>query len=316
MEFNNKKILSSINILAAVLNSSGNSIEQVSESNLSSEENSQPTKTIILKSKTPISSYSKNFITDLIRDNSCQGVVTSVNHATSPQCSFTSDSQVQTYKLYHQYSRKTQTRNPAKKRLYSRKIQTDRQAVESIRETIQRAYPKSPLLALNKNRFSRLVTGKFRTPFDQESIIKGFKMQCVSGNRGYKLLRSEIPDVFPSKSTICKSLSSFYILPGPIKMVIYMFSNKLAALPSYNKKIVLCFDEFSISPKVEFSKQHNSYIGFPTLKPQYADSTVQNCLIIIAQCLTLPIRVPVSVDFTTSVTKAGILYLRFQFTQF
>ena len=89
-------------------------------------------------------------------------------------------------------------------------------------------------------------------------------------------------------------------------MVIDIFANKLLQLPDYNRRVILCFDEFFISPKIEYSLQHKSWIGLPTLKPQYLDSKVQNCFIIMAQCLTLPIRVPVSVDFTTHVTRANI----------
>ena len=73
------------------------------------------------------------------------------------------------------------------------------------------------------------------------------------------------------------------------------------------RKVVLCFDEFSISPKVEYSVQHKSFIGFPTLTPIQSEGPAQNCLIFIAQCLLLPIRVPVSVDFTSSSTKANKL---------
>ena len=72
-------------------------------------------------------------------------------------------------------------------------------------------------------------------------------------------------------------------------------------------KIILSFDEFSISPKVEYSPQHHCVIGFPTFQPYLLNSQVQNCLIVVAQSLTLPIRIPVSVDFTASSTKAGTL---------
>ena len=74
-------------------------------------------------------------------------------------------------------------------------------------------------------------------------------------------------------------------------------------LPSYNQKIVLSFDELSVAHKIEFSPQHNLFIGLSTLQTKIVDSPVQNCLIILAQCLTLPIRVLVSVDFTATSTK-------------
>ena len=130
-------------------------------------------------------------------------------------------------------------------------------------------------------------------------------MTSVSGNRGYNLFRQEIPDVFPSKRTIQNSLNRFYVSPGPINVVIEIFANKLLQLSFLHRKVVLCFDEFSVSPKVEYSIQHKKFIGHPTLASKYVDKTVQNCLIIIAQSVTMPIRVPVSVDFTTNTTKAG-----------
>ena len=120
MAVNNKKFLASINNLTDLFNLTRNSIDQESEVNPVSEENNLPAQTTICKSSTPISWYSKNYITDSLRDKSCLAVVSSLNHSTSPACFFTSDAQIQTFKTYHQSSRKTQTRNPAKKKLFSK----------------------------------------------------------------------------------------------------------------------------------------------------------------------------------------------------
>ena len=127
----------------------------------------------------------------------------------------------------------------------------------------------------------------------------------MSGTSGYNRLRSIVPKTFPSTRVIRRALLSFYIVPGVINSIIELFSNKLLKYPLYNQKIILSFDQFSVSDKVEYSQQHKISVGLPTLEPSYANAEVQNCLIIIAQCLTLPIRIPVSVDFTTSSTKPG-----------
>ena len=87
--------------------------------------------------------------------------------------------------------------------------------------------------------------------------------------------------------------------------MIEVFSSRLSKYPSVHHKIILSFDEFSIAPKVEYSAQHHCFIGVPTLQPEFSNAVVQNCLIFIAQCLTLPIRIPVSVDFTAHTTKPG-----------
>ena len=176
-----------------------------------------------------------------------------------------------------------------------------------IFETLNLTFSQSPLLSLNSDQFSRLITGKSKIPYSDSTILKGYQLQSVSGKSGYNLLRSDIPNCFPAVRTIRRSLSSFAIFPGAQKHVIELLSNKLSNYPLYNRKIVLSFDEFSISPKIEYSQQHRIFVGLPTLKPVYANAQVKNCLIFIAQCLTLPIRVPVSVDFTTSSTSPGIL---------
>ena len=187
----------------------------------------------------------------------------------------------------------------------SKKSQTVSFKIENCRETLIKAFPNSPLLELNTDQFSRIITGNSRTPLSRATILQGLQLKSVTGTTGYNLLRSEIPKIFPSTSIIRNSFSSFFISPGPISSIIKLFCEKLIELPSYYQKIVSSFDEFSVAHKIEFSAQHNLFIGLPTLQPKIIDSPVQNCLIILAQCLTLPIRVPVSVDFTASSTKPG-----------
>ena len=165
MLFNNKKILPSIENLSNLLNWSGNSVtleveiesdeniyppKSIIESDIQliSDENIPAPKSIILSSQNPISLYVSS---------ECQAVTTTKENCTSMEVSF-SDAKIQT-KPCNYRSYKSQTRNPAKKRVYSRKTQTDEQSVESIRESIQNAFPNSPLLSLNQNHFSRLVSG-------------------------------------------------------------------------------------------------------------------------------------------------------------
>ena len=307
MELWNKKILPSINNLESILNSSKNStdIEASSSTNTSDQEN-RPPKTIVCLSKTPLSSFSKRFVNDAIRSISCQTSAFTVDTGTNPGRLFENDKAVQTYKIHHQRTRRTQTRT-RKIKSYSKPTQTPNYSLSNIRESILKSFPNAPILSLPQDQFSRLIQGSSNLSFSESSILQGLKIQSASGTTGYNVLRTIIPNTFPSPRTIRRATSSFYICPGVINSVIELFSNKLLKYPQYNQKIVLSFDEFSISPKVEYSSQHQMIVGLTTLDPGYANSQVQNCLIIVAQCLTLPIRIPVSVDFTASSTKPGNL---------
>ena len=179
--------------------------------------------------------------------------------------------------------------------------------METIRDTIKVSYPNSPFLSLNDDQFSRLITGKTKITFSQETILQGYKLQSVSGTGAYNLFRSALPNSFPCSRTIRGKISNFCIYPGPIQSIIKLFSYRLKTYPSVNHKIIISFDEFSIAPKVQYSPQHHSYIGVPTILPECDNAVAENCLVFVAQCLTLPVRVPVSVDFTANSTKAGII---------
>ena len=281
-------------------NSSSNSLNVIQE-NL-------PEKNIILKSTSVLSSYSINFVKDLIKESSTQTEVLTINKQTSTPKICKSDKQIHTFKIYHQLSRNTQTKW-RKIRIASRKTQTLKYTVADVHEILVKSFPNSPLLKLNFDQFYRLVTGNSRIPYSRESILQGYKIQATSGTAGYNVLRSEVPKCFPSPSIIRNSLSNFSISPGPFQNVIELLCNKLRNLPKYNQKIILSFDECSIASKVEFSSQHNEFIGLPTLEPEIENAPTKNCLIIIATCLTLPIRIPVNVDFTASSTKPGIIIM-------
>ena len=303
----NKNILPSISNLENILNSTKNITEIQSDLDCSGQENI-PYKTVILSSRSPLSSFSKHFASDSLKDISCQAAVETVDAATIPKGTYEKDKAIQTFKTYHQRSRRTQTKN-RKIKSYSRKTQTPCLTIDDIRESLVTAFPNSPLLTLPSDQFSRIITGNSTIPFSQNSIIQGLNLQSVSGTTGYNLLRSIVPKTFPSTRVIRRALSSFYILPGVINSIIELCSNKLLQYPLYNQKIILSFDEFSVSAKVEYSPQHKIFVGLPTLEPSYANAQVQNCLIIVAQRLTLPIRIPVSVDFTASSTKPGSVKL-------
>ena len=252
----NKNILPTISKLENLLNSSKNSTEIESDlSTSTSDQENRPPKTIICSSTTSLSSFSKHFANDSIRSISCQTSVFTVDTGTNPGRIFENDKGVQTFKIHQQRSRKIQTRS-RKLKAYSRKTQTPKVSIENIRETIQTAFPNAPILTLPEDQFSRLIKGDSTTPFSQSTIIQGLKLKSTSGTSGYNVLRSIFPKTFPSTRTIRRATSNFYICPGVINSIIELFSNKLLKYPSFNRKIVLSFDEFSVSPKVEYSPQH------------------------------------------------------------
>lgn len=202
MNLCSKNILPSITNLESILNSGLNISKPISHS---SDGNSPPNKIFILTSQNPLSSFSQGFANDLTTHSSCQAVVSTKNISTNTT-SHSVEKQIQTFKTYHQTSRRTQTRSPTKPRLYSRKTQTNRKSVESIREVILAEFPNSPLLTLNSDQFFRIITGNSRIPYSQESILQGLQLQTASGTTGYNLLRSEIPNCFPSTSSIRESI--------------------------------------------------------------------------------------------------------------
>jgi hypothetical protein len=140
-------------------------------SSCQSDEDIPPNKTLILTSNSALSSYSQKFSIESIKNSSCQTVFATNNKSTNTNTPFSFEKSVQTFKTYHQTSRRTQTRKLHKKRSYSRKTQTPRYSVDSIRVSIQQAFPNSPLLLLNDDQFSRLITGNTRTPVSPESIL-------------------------------------------------------------------------------------------------------------------------------------------------
>ena len=217
-----------------------------SSNSFNSSKESIPEKNIILKSSSSLSSYSINFATDFKKNTATQTEVPTLDKQTStykiPNC----DKQIHTFKIYHERSRKTQTKS-RKIKVASRKTQTLKHTVADVHEIFQKLFPNSPLLKLHYDQFVRLITGNSRLPYSLESILQGYKIQSTSGTTGYNLMRSEVPNCFPSPSIIRHSLPNFYILPGPFQSVIELFCNKLKNLPTYNQKIILSFDECSIA---------------------------------------------------------------------
>ena len=154
-----------------------------------------------MTSSTNLSAYSQKFAIDTIKSTSCQTVSFSLEKSTSTKVVDTAEKHVQTCKAYYKTDRQTQV-SARKIKLYSRQSQTPRNSVKSIRESIETTYPQSPLLSLNSDQFSRLITGNSKIPFTQNTILQSYKLQSSSGTSGYNLLRSELPYCFPSPSSI------------------------------------------------------------------------------------------------------------------
>ena len=151
MNFDNKQILPAINNLSQLLNPN-----EIDVSELCDQEN-QPRKTVIRNSTNSLLNYFQKFSVGLVKSTPVQATVETLTKSTSTKVDIF-DKSVQTTKLCYHVNHKIQTLD-RKKKVYSRKTQTSCKSLETIRDTIKVSYPNSPLLSLNDDQFSRLITG-------------------------------------------------------------------------------------------------------------------------------------------------------------
>ena len=234
MNFNNKTILPAITNLSQLLN-----LNEKDVSDLFDQEN-QPRQTVIRSSTNSLLNYSHKFSVGLVKSTPVQATVGTLTNSTSTKVDLL-DKSVQTTTLCYHVNHKTQTLD-RKKKVYSRKTQTSRKLLATIRDTIKVSYPNFSLLSLNNDQFSRLITGKSKITFSQETILQGYKLQSLSGTGAYNLCRSALPNSFPCSKTIRGKISNFCINPGPVKSIIKLFSYRLKTYPAVNYKFIISFE--------------------------------------------------------------------------
>lgn len=130
---------------------------------------------------------------------------------------------IQTLKKFYHRSYETQisgrTRPNSSQTIFS---------VETIRDLLIQYFPKSSLLLMNLDQFSRILTGNERIPFLPESIIQAVRLQSAAGSSAYNLFRTEFPNLLPCPSLIRLRLNGFKNSHGPIICLIELLCHKLS----------------------------------------------------------------------------------------